>query len=628
MQALLKPRWGFSVSRLLLAILCANFSVDLFSLFYSEIRFARISVFILQSFVFLAVLFFKSDSDETPERKWSIAEVSALMIFAVAWVVMRATHIDQLHFWLDEYTQLQGTYVNNVPVHMGLIQQQPPGSYILIHALGKIFGLSILTSKLLALIPSAMAFILFSVWARGIAGLAGLVAVAAFLTFDDRVLFHSIEGRGIGLAIMWGGFLLVAGKRALKGRTGDLVYWSAGVFFFLMSLGLQPPLLMLGFFVGSLLVGWVTRERVIRRMTLMTALAFVVFSPVMLVVLIYASNHSFLQFPSELNRPSYVMNLQVFGYLLMAPGTTLIVLCSSVLALFEWKRSHHKAGFLIVMPLVVAATLTPLAFSKIVSHPLQFRYLDIWRVLLFTSALVFGLKFIKATWVKSPLIIILIISFWYPSTPANRLQDSDGWRYDWQKLYQTLASEKYQDGLFHASGVCFPGAWCYSYFIGHEFQTVPAIARERLATNTTSGTRSFYEDNGIIDNALLNKKVRWGLVIPMAQNPYSYQPLFSANSSVIEVSGDDHFMIIITREVSSDPVPMLEEINRLLPDVAEYYRPLEMLYRLHVARGEAVKAKLVLDQWSKLAGHEEAVKQSPQYSQKWQYINAILNDAN
>jgi hypothetical protein len=453
-----------------------------------------------------------------------------------------------------------------------------------------------------------------------------MLPLGAYLAWDSHILYHSLEGRSVGLGMLWAAFSLNAGDLHLRrGDRGTLGAWAAGIFLTLMSTGLQGAILPVSMVGACLIVGVATRDRALLRLGLAGVAAGAAFAPVQLRNLWVASQQGYLA-----NRPSVFDNSQfswrVFVFNHRELGLILVYGVALIAALPVFRRAPRAAAFaiaLVLFPLI----FTPL-FFRFVQWFFQRRYIDLWWLAVSAAIFVAPFAWIRVARARTALglslAIALTVAYWAPNPPQSKYRQQTGWRPDWQELYQELARPDWEDAHFYVNGECWPGEWCINMFIGPEFKGTPPHLQPRLRAVRADLHTPHYEDSGLLLEARERTHAgRWALVVPL-QNSQQYRSLEGKSDGRARAAVHGDFLVISGLAPSASPRALLEGAIALAPSVAVFYRLHETLVRLELQEGNLPAARAVRDAWARLDGHAEALNRSASYAEKWAWIQTNL----
>ena len=224
------------------------------------------------------------------QPSWGKPALISILLLTLA-LLLRFHDLDRVSVWLDEDAQAQ-VGLRYAPWRVGSIfkeaarQDQPPTDYFLTSIAVRLLGKSAFAIRFFpALLGSAAVVVFF--WAALVASGSLFAALlgGAILLFNPFLLIYSHEARPYSLAIFAECCFLLA--LALAIRRGRGFRWvGVAAVFFLMSVSLQPEIILAALAIGFVIAQYLSGFRLVTRpLCVVIAIALLVaFVPLVLIL--------------------------------------------------------------------------------------------------------------------------------------------------------------------------------------------------------------------------------------------------------------------------------------------------------------------------------------------------------
>lgn len=388
------------------------------------------------------------------------------------------THNYQNHiFWLDEYSQAQGSMGD--PAHGAFSHQQPFLGYLWTKFALYIFGNSVFTIRLHALIASLLGFYyLLKFSYRLQANVTPLIFLSVtYLTFA-HFYYPSYEGRCVGVAFLFLNLFSYSFLRAFtQKRREDLFVLGVNSWLFLCSITMQPVLLI-GFVMLWLIIllCW-DRQPIYRQVLFTLAVSLVLFLPIQ--ILLYLSSRNFLKSHMTWTEKleSYWDSNDFYNvFKLLFPSESYYFIgfaLVSALGLSLFNLSKKKTGEKFWIAGLVLTLVYPFFYDAFFFFVVNWMP-NPWYSLIYKSAYFTFLAhyFLRYSLRINTLLLSLALGILSIQRPNNaELNNHARYRADWGGLYHNLIpTMKDADWNVFVMGRCFDDSWwCLHVFIGADF---------------------------------------------------------------------------------------------------------------------------------------------------------------
>lgn len=562
-------------------------------------------VWVAYSFTFITLLVASLGLMRTQRMNWPATHLSRQSLwlslpYLLALLYILFGRIPEHTFWLDEYTQLVGSWFN--PSETAAVSSQPLLAYLNSHFIFYTKVNPILLSRLTSIFCVVSAYMFFVVMGNRL-NLSSwfYLLLGSFFLFEPNIHFSALEARPVALGIMFMAlFMLNLVQYHLAADRFSLWGVFISCLLFLMSLGMQPVVICGLLWFGLGIDGFLFKDKKSRNLCLATSAALLVFFPFQIpIILVSAKTNKFheawyghfVAWLGEFKSENYLFyfNEDKESWILMS------AVAAAVLFSFIKRKSISGLVFIMIGLTLLFPIAFDLLFKTIINWPLTDWYRSCF--LIFSNVFLFSIISLPVKywwrWVQVVAVSALVYGLTYYAGDNRKILY---FRRDFSVIKKTI------DGLFsdhdwsaYVTGDCrvdAPSGWCNNLFVGAEFyEDFPGQLNRGMVKKTNVGG-----DNGMVADYLSSTQTPRHLVAIVFDEKLKNidtTDLTTTDSKFVSWASNNT-LILATKEKyppREGLVLLLEKVVKVFPGEARYMYPYELLTLIFLKSGDLESAQ-------------------------------------
>lgn len=596
-------------------------------------------VWVAYSLTLITLLMVSLGLTRTQKITWSAIHLSRQSLwlslpYLLALVYVLLSRIPEHTFWLDEYTQLVGSWLN--PSETAAVSSQPLLAYLNSHFIFYTKANPILLARLTSIFCVVTAYMLFVVMGNRIHLSSWFyLLLGSFFLFEPNIHFSALEARPVALGIMFMALFMLnlAQYQVSPDRLSLWGVFISGVLF-LMSLGMQPVVICGLLWVGLGIHGFFLKEMRSQKLWFATSAALLVFFPFQIpIILVSAKTNKFHEtwlahFTVWLGEFKYRNYLFYFN-----EDKETWTLMSAVVAAVLFAFIKGKSTGRLVFVMIGLTLLFPVAFDLLFKTLINWPMTDWYRncFLVFSNVFLFSIISLPVKhwwrWIQAVAVSALVYGLVYYAGDNRKILY---FRKDFSFIKKTI------DDLFgdhdwsaYVTGDCrvdAPSGWCNNLFVGAEFyEDFPGQLNRGIIRKINVGG-----DNGMIAdylNSIQTPRHLVAIVFDEKLKNLDTPDLTTTDSSFVSWASNNT-LILATREKylpHDGLVLLLEKVVKVFPPEAQYMYPYELLTWIFLKSGDRESAQKWWKRMLDLKGMESLRQNHQVIREKLRSIESLLS---
>lgn len=431
--------------------------------------------------------------EKLPTSPNNFSAVALGIGFSISMAAIAYNFYPIVRFWLDEQVQLDSALDLNITLTATAADsQQPIFGYAFTYFLSLFFGDSILTTKMLGILPMLLSvYILVSGSAKRF-GAPFAICLGLYAVSTPYWHYHLMEGRSIALSLFFLILTLFSLYDYLRDeKKSDFYNLFLSSFLFFNTIGLQSNFLLLTLVLALFSVQLINfKDKKFLKSSIPIILSVLISVPFQLVILDQSARYLnptsvqvlLNQYIHDWNFQQYNQYFQFFPSHLLNGFFEKTITISLIVLYFRKNiyRYHFILGYLALVALF--PVFYDLFFHLKIQWLLQTRYYETWRsAAALTSIFIihrsFDGLFKYSSKITSAILIIIISAAYHYSRGAKEIYSNEiRHRSDWKTVYSEIKPFALKgNNILYLSNCPPTDNVCYEWSWGEKYWSTPSV---------------------------------------------------------------------------------------------------------------------------------------------------------